>query len=272
MNFFVYLYVKEFIIYTLQDPISLDIRYIGLTSQKLNVRLSAHWTTFNNKKSHKVHWIKKLKKLNQKPIIKELDTAYSLKEAADLEKYWISQFKTWGFKLTNTTDGGEGALGYKHDLETILRMKQIQALKPKKPKKPKLSKEEQYLLVSQKLSKPILQYDLNGVFIKKWNSILEAAKWFGCRSSAIRHALVNNTKVSQNYFWRYFKDDFEVKITVNKLIGNVSKLKVFDKLLNVTTMYESSSAAFAVTGRPANYKKYMKNGNYFKKRFKFILC
>jgi hypothetical protein len=262
--------VKKFIIYTLQDPISLEIRYIGLTSQKLNVRLSAHWTTFNNKKSHKVHWIKKLKKLNQKPIIKELDVAYSLKEAADLEKYWISQFKTWGFKLTNTTDGGEGALGYKHDLETMLRMKQIQALKPKKPKKPKLSKEEQYLLISQKLSRPVLQYDLNGIFIKKWNSILEAAKSFGCKSSTIRHALVNNTRVSQNYFWRYCKDGFELTITVKKLTGNVSKLKVFDKLLNVTTVYESSSAAFVVTGRPTNYKNYIKNGNYFKKRFDII--
>jgi hypothetical protein len=264
--------MKKFIIYTLQDPVSLEIRYVGLTSQRLNVRLSSHWNTFSNKKSHKVNWIKKLRKSNQKPLIIELDIAYSLKEAAYLEKYWISQLKTWGFKLTNTTEGGEGALGYKHDLETKMRMKQIQALKPKKPKKPKLSKEEKYLVISQKLSKPILQYDLNGTFIKKWNSILEAAKWFGCKSSAIRHALVDNTKVSQNYFWRYFKDDFEVKITVNKLIGNVSKLKVFDKLLNVTTMYESSSAAFAVTGRPTNYKKYIKNGNYFKKRFKFISC
>jgi hypothetical protein len=272
MNFFVYLYVKEFIIYTLQDPISLEIRYIGLTSQKLNVRLSAHWTTFNNKKSHKVHWIKKLKKLNQKPIIKELDIAYSLEEATALEKYWISQFKTWGFKLTNTTEGGEGALGYRHDLETIVRMKQIQALKPRKPKKTKLSKEEQYLLISQKLSKPILQYDLNGVFIKKWNSILEAAKSFGCKSSTIRHALVNNTRVSQNYFWRYYKDNFELSITVNKLTGNVSKLKVFDKLLNLTTLYESSSAAFAVTGRPTNYKKYIDTNKYFKIRFKFMAC
>jgi hypothetical protein len=264
--------MKEFIIYTLQDPFSLDVKYIGLTSQKLNVRLSAHWTTFNNKKSHKVHWIKKLKKLNQKPIIKELDIAYSLKEAADLEKYWISQFKTWGFKLTNTTEGGEGALGYKHDLETVLKMKQIQALKPKKPKTPKLSKEEQYLLIAQKLSKSILQYDLNGIFIKKWNSILEAAKAFGCKSSTIRHALVDYKRTSNNSFWRYYKDDYPQQINVNVLVGNIIPLKVYDAVLDITTTYPSKQDAFTAVGRPSNYSKYVNKDKYFKKRFKFILC
>jgi len=29
-------------------------------------------------------------------------------ESFELEKYWISQFKTWGFNLTNLTEGGEG--------------------------------------------------------------------------------------------------------------------------------------------------------------------
>lgn len=40
-------------------------------------------------------------------------------EANELEKFWIAQFKSWNFKLTNLTDGGEGTIGYKHSKESI---------------------------------------------------------------------------------------------------------------------------------------------------------
>lgn len=70
-------------------------------------------------------------------------------QAYELEKYWISQFKAWGFKLCNMTEGGEGASkgvklseshknkisisligntrtkGFKHSEETIAKRKII---------------------------------------------------------------------------------------------------------------------------------------------------
>jgi hypothetical protein len=239
--------MKKFIIYTLQDPISLDIRYIGLTSVKLSVRLSGHCTKSKDCNSHKTNWIKKLKMQNQKPIIKELDRANSLEEACDLEIYWIGQFKQWGFDLTNATLGGEGTLGFKHS-------------------------HEKYKILAKKLSKSILQYDLEGNFIKKWDSILDAAKYFNCGSSTLRHALVDLSRTSNNYFWRYNEKNYPLKINVNLLAGNKIMLKVHDILLDTVTTYLSTDSAFKVTGRPTNYKKYIDTNKYFKKRYKFMSC
>lgn len=50
-----------------------------------------------------------LKKLKLKPIMKILDETTD--NWQQLETYWISQFKAWGFRLTNHTDGGEGSYG-----------------------------------------------------------------------------------------------------------------------------------------------------------------
>jgi hypothetical protein len=239
--------MKKFFIYTLEDPISLKIRYIGLTSKKLSVRLSGHCASLEKSKSHKTNWIKKLIVQGRKPIIKELDIAYSLEEACELEIYWIDQFKQWGFDLTNATIGGEGVIGYKYD-------------------------KEMYKVLAQKLSKPILQYDIKGNFIKKWNSILDAAKYFNCGSTAIRHALVDYKRTSNNFFWRYYEKDYPEKINVSVLSGNVIPLKVYDIVLDITTTYMSKQEAFATVGRPSNYSKYVNKDKYFKKRYKFMLC
>jgi hypothetical protein len=39
-------------------------------------------------------------------VVEELGSAIGLSEA---ERFWISQFRAWGFRLTNLTNGGEGA-------------------------------------------------------------------------------------------------------------------------------------------------------------------
>jgi hypothetical protein len=44
------------------------------------------------------------------------------KEALDHEMLLISCFKDMGYKLANMTDGGEGTSGYKHSLETKIKM------------------------------------------------------------------------------------------------------------------------------------------------------
>ena len=95
-------------IYTLEHTITNEIRYIGKTNSPER-RLHHHWTV-GYKSNNKIgNLLKSLKKLKLKPIMKIID------ETSDnwqqLEMYWISQFKTWGFRLTNYTDGGEGSYG-----------------------------------------------------------------------------------------------------------------------------------------------------------------
>lgn len=92
-------------IYTLEHPITNEIRYIGKTNN-LDRRLHSHWTTGYKSKTKIGNWLKSLKKLKLKPIMTIIDETTD--DWQQLEMYWISQFRTWGFNITNHTNGGEG--------------------------------------------------------------------------------------------------------------------------------------------------------------------
>lgn len=47
------------------------------------------------------------------------------------------------------------------------------------------------------------QYDLNGKFIKTWNSMSEIEKEFNVSHSAIRFCCLNKIKTCKGYIWRY---------------------------------------------------------------------
>ena len=100
-------------IYTLSDK-SGDIRYIG-KSDTPRKRLYNHIKESKDlkKKSHKINWIKSLLDKSELPIIEILEEV-SIEDWENSEKYWIEQFRQWGFNLTNLTIGGEGGQGYKH--------------------------------------------------------------------------------------------------------------------------------------------------------------
>lgn len=96
-------------IYTLSDPITGEIRYVGKTNC-LRKRLYNHISRARKKtsNSHKNNWINKLLNENLKPKIDFLDEV-PVEQWEDYEIYWIEQFKQWGFNLLNTCEGGEGA-------------------------------------------------------------------------------------------------------------------------------------------------------------------
>lgn len=96
-------------IYTLKDPITNEIRYIGkVNTKRFNKRYIAHCNPHNKAdgNTHKYNWTNKLKREGLKPIMEVLDTTNE-DEWGYLEKYWIQQFKAWGFRLLNINEGGE---------------------------------------------------------------------------------------------------------------------------------------------------------------------
>lgn len=56
---------------------------------------------------------------------------------------------------------------------------------------------------SEKLSKHILQYNMNGEFIKEWKNMRVAAKELNCHFSSIGRCLKGKTKSSNGYIWKY---------------------------------------------------------------------
>lgn len=61
----------------------------------------------SNINTHKEQWISGLIKNGLKPLIEILDVVDS-DNWVFWERYWISQFRAWGFELTNIGIGGEG--------------------------------------------------------------------------------------------------------------------------------------------------------------------
>lgn len=95
-------------IYILQHPVTEDVRYVGKTNNPER-RMRHHLSNQSKNGARIKNWIKSLKKNGLKPYMTVIDETDN--DWQELEMYWISQFKSWGFNLTNITSGGEGCYG-----------------------------------------------------------------------------------------------------------------------------------------------------------------
>lgn len=150
-------------IYTLECPITNEIRYVGKTID-INKRYYQHISLSKLKKiknKHLSNWILTLANKQVLPKIEIIDETDSI-DWEWLEQYWISQFKTWGFRLVNLTMGGEGFRG-NHSKETKLKLS-----KSHKGKTYKVSEEE--LFRRRKFFKefnPMFNLDIKNKIIQK---------------------------------------------------------------------------------------------------------
>lgn len=53
------------------------------------------------------------------------------------------------------------------------------------------------------LRKPVLQFDLNNIFIKEWEYVLEASKELKIRSSDICNCCIGNQNTASGFIWKY---------------------------------------------------------------------
>lgn len=101
------------IFYTLSSSADPEnIRYVGKTKQSLKRRLQGHLCCAKKKtdlSNHNYNWINKERSLGNEILIREIETITCDNDEywKLLEKYWICQFKIWGFNLTNIREGGE---------------------------------------------------------------------------------------------------------------------------------------------------------------------
>lgn len=104
-------------VYTLIDPRNHLPFYVGKGSGE---RCNAHVVEakyYVKRKSLKLNKIRKLMRLGMEPIVVKVEENVSDKQAFDLECLLIAEMRDLGFALTNMTDGGDGAQGYKHTEE-----------------------------------------------------------------------------------------------------------------------------------------------------------
>ena len=302
-DFFNIYYMKETYIYTLKDPTTNEIRYVGKTIQKLKSRLNAHIqdSIKSDSNCHKINWINKIVKSGNKPIIEEVDRVST--DWQFWEKYWISQFKSWGFNLTNATEGGGSYIEFKHSVENRKKIRQsklgstlshshkkeisesIKKISKERPNYnrsgnnvkniidkdllyklyinenlsiPKISKKigfsekkiwqslQEYNIkkdksiwkeqLSTQPKKPVLQYNLDGEFIKEWSSPIDIHKELGYNKSNIANVCRGVAKTAHGFIWRYKNEFIELELP-----QKTKKICQYDKDNNLIKTYESIS-------------------------------
>lgn len=127
-----------------------------------------------------------------------------------LEQYLIRHYKRKGLSY-NISNGGQGVGTVSEYTKNKLRkyVGSKASMYGKHPSKETIEKRvstrkkapsENTLLAHRKI---ILQFNLDGEFIKEFNSIKEASEEIGVSKSAIVHCLKGKTKKAGGYKWKY---------------------------------------------------------------------
>ena len=207
------------------------------------------------------------------------------------EKYYICLFKSWGFKLKNKNNGGGGPdkgrkirskdkewkrkigkanTGKLKSNSTKLKMRNAK-LNKKGNFSNKKHSEKTKQLIKQLKSIPVFQYSLNGEFIRKWNSILEASQTLNIIKSSI--ALCSLNKINFNTAGGYLWSRNYVKNIKKPINGNSKKIAKTDKEGNIICIYnslkETAIKEQISQGKIINSCKNKKN-TYGKFRYKYL--
>ncbi len=217
----------KILIYSLRCPINNEIKYIGATREHvgLNRRLTRHICDRFSSVNRKNNWIKKLFKINKRPII-ELVDIIPFSEWAFWESYYISLFKSWGFKLYNIAPGGENPPVLSGKLNPNFGKKLSQETKDKISKRllgniipeeirNKISKGMKGKIKTEETKKRLSasKRDKNGKKIiginsitgenLTFNSLAEAARQTNIGESSLRSSVKRNTTMRNGFTWRY---------------------------------------------------------------------
>lgn len=133
-------------------------------------------------------------------IILEIIDEVPISEWKFWEIWYISLFKSWGFKLENKNNGGGGPLMLTQ--EHILKLKILGKNKGQKRR----HKGKKFTQKHKDNIKPIEQYDLDGNFIEEFKSLKEANKKLKItnpNNSQIGRCANGYNKSSYGYIWKW---------------------------------------------------------------------
>lgn len=183
--------------------------YIGISNVNDNYKRAykktcrnKHWTNIINSTNYEVEIL--LDDLTEEEV--------KIKEKEFITLYGRIDLKTGS--LVNLTDGGDGVLNMNTNSE--LRLKLSKAAFGKKMSESAKKK----MGDNQKL--PVLQYDLNGNFIKEWDGIIDATKEVGKHSTNIMRCCQGKFKQAYGFIWKY---KYPEKIGRKPRLSEIDELK-----------------------------------------------
>lgn len=251
-------------IYKIENLINGKI-YIG-QSVDIQYRFSNHKSESFNPKSNAydtaIH--RAIRKYGVNNFSFEIVEECKQEQLSEREIYWIDYFHSFGNGY-NLTTGGEGvpATNIKEaqklwddglsvkEISTMMHCKQhtiIRILESYDNYNSKESYKRGRVKAGEKLRKPVMQYDKNGNFIKRYSSITEAATTIGTNHSTLSESLGSNNRFAVGgYQWTY--EGEEPPGVYNPRTSNEKKpVLQLDKQGNIVAEYASVSDAIRAVG------------------------
>ena len=227
--------MENVFIYSLKDPRTGEIRYVGKTI-KPKKRLNSHIARSKNRNLHSSNWIKSIIDDGFVPIMEILEICNS-DNWEEREKFWILKYSE-EFKLTNISQGGGsegtsyGFRGKKHTAESIQKMKDSRTGVSINQRDPEGKRIEAIKKYNESRKIKIIQYDIDGNFIKIWDSWKDAGTILKLSQDNIRSACNGNRKMVGSYQWRYYKENYNTQI--EKYSGRMEPKPISDDMITKT--------------------------------------
>lgn len=193
-------------IYTLSDPITMEIKYVGQTNEPKR-RFNDHISSSINENSdlyntYKARWIRKLISNDLMPIIKIIEECENLEQSNLREKYHIDKFTNEGCRLTNSyvSDVTEFSKDTKEKMSNAKKGKKLEEIVGEE----KAIELKKYYSERVKLNNPNKVYDpevrekisntLKEYFSDKENHWAYGLKMDDDHNEKLRQAKLNNPK------------------------------------------------------------------------------
>ena len=250
-------------IYKIENLINGKI-YIG-QSVDIQYRFSNHKSESFNPKSNAYNTAihRAIRKYGIDNFSFEVIEECNQEKLREREIYWIAYYNSFG-KGYNLTSGGEGVptvdidktrnlwdegLSVK-EIATIMNCQQHTVIRILSSCE-NYDNEESYkrgrVSAGNKNSKVVRQYDLNGIFICRYNSTVEAENKTGIKASRIRSAASRHILSAGGYQWAYEGDEPPGVYNAKSLNDKKSVLQ-FDLSGNFIAEYQSETDAAKAVG------------------------
>lgn len=211
------------VIYRFKNKVNGKV-YIGQTSTSLHNRVVQHMTNSRpNTKAHKAYFQKALNKYGiQNFDLDIIEICANKEELDERERYWIAYYnstnKQFGYNIDSGGSKGKKTkglspehkqallmanLGKPRSESTKQKLREIHKQKWQDPVfKQKHIKNFEKLMGWNKVS--VYQYDLNGQFVKRWNSIADVTTvlYGSKRKGSLKRNIINNNKKNKLGFMK----------------------------------------------------------------------
>ena len=108
-------------IYTLTDPLTNEIRYVGKTTNPKR-RFKQHLNQAKEKNLYSKRWIQGLLEQGHEPIMTIIEKI-NREQWRERERHWIEYYRDQGAPLTNLSEGGQGCQGIHHTPEACEKIR-----------------------------------------------------------------------------------------------------------------------------------------------------